>query len=43
MSGYAEDAFDKNLPEDERPAFLPKPFTLKQLIAAVKDTMAPSV
>ncbi|MGE0037951.1 MAG: cell cycle histidine kinase CckA [Xanthobacteraceae bacterium] len=43
VSGYAEDAFGKSLPEDERPAFLAKPFTLKQLIAAVKDTMAPSV
>jgi two-component system cell cycle sensor histidine kinase/response regulator CckA len=40
VSGYAEDAFGKSLPEDERPAFLAKPFTLKQLIAAVKETMA---
>ena len=39
VSGYAEDAFGKSLPEDDRPAFLAKPFTLKQLIAAVKDTM----
>ena len=40
VSGYAEDAFEKNLPENERPNFLAKPFTLKQLIAAVKETMA---
>jgi two-component system cell cycle sensor histidine kinase/response regulator CckA len=36
VSGYAEDAFDKNLPEGERPEFLPKPFTLKQLVETVK-------
>jgi two-component system cell cycle sensor histidine kinase/response regulator CckA len=40
VSGYAEDAFEKNLPENEKLAFLPKPFTLKQLVAAVKETMA---
>jgi two-component system cell cycle sensor histidine kinase/response regulator CckA len=40
VSGYAEDAFEKNLPENEKFAFLPKPFTLKQLVAAVKETMA---
>jgi two-component system cell cycle sensor histidine kinase/response regulator CckA len=40
VSGYAEDAFQKHLPEDGQFAFLPKPFTLKQLVAAVKDTMA---
>jgi two-component system, cell cycle sensor histidine kinase and response regulator CckA len=39
VSGYAEDAFAKHLPENERPNFLAKPFTLKQLVAAVKDTM----
>src|SRR5690242_8365011 len=37
---YAEGAFEKNLPERGQFAFLAKPFTLKQLIAAVKDTMA---
>ncbi|MEJ0093596.1 MAG: response regulator [Methylocella sp.] len=36
VSGYAEDAFAKNLPEGEDFAFLPKPFSLKQLIEAVK-------
>ena len=40
VSGYAEDAFEKNLPENGKFAFLPKPFTLKQLVAAVKDTLA---
>jgi two-component system cell cycle sensor histidine kinase/response regulator CckA len=39
VSGYAEDAFEKNLSEAERPNFLAKPFTLKQLIAKVKETM----
>ena len=39
VSGYAEDAFEKNLPPGEQFAFLPKPFTLKQLVAAVKETM----
>jgi two-component system, cell cycle sensor histidine kinase and response regulator CckA len=41
VSGYAEDAFEKSLSEGERPNFLAKPFTLKQLVAAVKETMAP--
>jgi two-component system cell cycle sensor histidine kinase/response regulator CckA len=41
VSGYAEDAFEKSLPEHDRPNFLAKPFTLKQLVAAVKETMAP--
>jgi two-component system cell cycle sensor histidine kinase/response regulator CckA len=36
VSGYAEDAFAKNLPEGEDFGFLPKPFALKQLIEAVK-------
>ena len=42
VSGYAEDAFKKNLPDGEQGqyGFLPKPFTLKQLVAAVKETMA---
>ncbi|HZD90179.1 MAG TPA: response regulator [Pseudolabrys sp.] len=40
VSGYAEDAFSKNLPNDQQYAFLAKPFTLKQLVAAVKQTMA---
>ena len=40
VSGYAEEAFAKSLPEGQQFSFLPKPFTLKQLIAAVKETMA---
>ena len=40
VSGYAEDAFEKNLPAGGQFAFLAKPFTLKQLVAAVKETMA---
>jgi len=40
VSGYAEDAFQRSLPEHGQFAFLPKPFTLKQLVAAVKETMA---
>jgi two-component system cell cycle sensor histidine kinase/response regulator CckA len=39
VSGYAEDAFSKNLPEGEDFGFLPKPFTLKQLIETVKENM----
>ena len=40
VSGYAEDAFQKSLPDNGQFAFLPKPFTLKQLVAAVKETLA---
>jgi two-component system cell cycle sensor histidine kinase/response regulator CckA len=41
VSGYAEDAFAKSLPPGgNAPDFLAKPFTLKQLVAAVKQTMA---
>src|SRR5690606_2580466 len=36
VSGYAEEAFARNLPEGQQFAFLPKPFSLKQLAAAVK-------
>ena len=39
VSGYAEDAFQKNLPSPEAYNFLAKPFTLKQLVAKVKETM----
>ncbi|MBS0531447.1 MAG: PAS domain-containing protein, partial [Proteobacteria bacterium] len=42
VSGYAEEAFDKSLPENEQFAFLAKPFALSALIAKVKETMAPS-
>jgi two-component system, cell cycle sensor histidine kinase and response regulator CckA len=40
VSGYAEDAFEKHLPADGKFGFLPKPFTLKQLVAEVKQTLA---
>jgi two-component system, cell cycle sensor histidine kinase and response regulator CckA len=40
VSGYAEDAFRKNLPEGEEFNFLPKPFSLKQLVEAVKQAIA---
>ncbi len=39
VSGYAEEAFRNNLSEDEKFTFLPKPFSLKQLAAAVKETL----
>jgi two-component system cell cycle sensor histidine kinase/response regulator CckA len=40
VSGYAEEAFQKNLDEQEKYEFLAKPFTLKQLVTKVKETMA---
>jgi two-component system, cell cycle sensor histidine kinase and response regulator CckA len=41
VSGYAEDAFQKHLPDDgQQFDFLAKPFTLKQLVEKVKETMA---
>jgi two-component system cell cycle sensor histidine kinase/response regulator CckA len=40
VSGYAEEAFQKSLPEGEQFSFLAKPFTLKQLVAQVKETIA---
>jgi two-component system cell cycle sensor histidine kinase/response regulator CckA len=39
VSGYAEDAFDKSLSDPSQYSFLPKPFTLKQLVSAVKEAM----
>jgi two-component system cell cycle sensor histidine kinase/response regulator CckA len=41
VSGYAEDAFAKNLPDDAKFGFLPKPFSLKQLATAVKEMLDP--
>ncbi|MDE2579237.1 MAG: response regulator [Hyphomicrobiales bacterium] len=38
VSGYAEEAFSKNLPDGDF-GFMPKPFTLKQLIETVKTNM----
>ena len=40
VSGYADDAFARNLPEGQEFLFLPKPFTLKQLIETVKSAMS---
>jgi two-component system cell cycle sensor histidine kinase/response regulator CckA len=40
VSGYAEDAFARNLPDDAKFGFLPKPFSLKQLATVVKDVLA---
>jgi two-component system cell cycle sensor histidine kinase/response regulator CckA len=39
ISGYAEDAFKKNLPANEEFSFLQKPFDLKELAAAVKAAL----
>ncbi|MFK5979252.1 MAG: response regulator [Rhizobiaceae bacterium] len=41
VSGYAEEAFAKNLPEEEREkfGFLAKPFSLKQLATTVKEML----
>ncbi len=39
VSGYAEDAFAKNLPEEAKFGFLPKPFSLKQLATVVKEVL----
>jgi two-component system cell cycle sensor histidine kinase/response regulator CckA len=39
VSGYAEDAFARNLPADSKFGFLPKPFSLKQLAVAVREML----
>ena len=39
VSGYADDAFARSLPEGLEFQFLQKPFSLKQLIETVKSTM----
>ncbi|MCB8838146.1 cell cycle histidine kinase CckA [Aurantimonas sp. VKM B-3413] len=39
VSGYAEDAFAKNLPEGEKFGFLAKPFSLRDLAVAVKTAL----
>lgn len=39
VSGYAKDAFAKNLPPDAVFGFLSKPFTLKQLAMKVKEML----
>jgi two-component system, cell cycle sensor histidine kinase and response regulator CckA len=40
VSGYPDDAFRKSLDPDQQFAFLPKPFTLPQLAAKVKEELA---
>ncbi|SEQ08331.1 two-component system, cell cycle sensor histidine kinase and response regulator CckA [Faunimonas pinastri] len=40
ISGYAEEAFAKHMPENEDFHFLPKPFSLKELATAVKKTLS---
>ena len=39
VSGYPDDAFRKSLDDGEQYAFLPKPFTLPQLAAKVKEEL----
>ena len=39
MSGYAEEAFRKNLSEHLEFGFLPKPFSLKQLATKIKEVL----
>ncbi|MDX2263681.1 MAG: PAS domain-containing protein [Hyphomicrobiales bacterium] len=43
ISGYAEDAFKGAITESEQFTFLPKPFSLKQLAAAVKEALSSAV
>jgi two-component system cell cycle sensor histidine kinase/response regulator CckA len=40
MSGYAEDAFERNLENPDDFGFLQKPFSLKQLVEKVKEVIA---
>jgi two-component system cell cycle sensor histidine kinase/response regulator CckA len=42
VSGYAEDAFDKQQSEIEGSVFLPKPFSLNDLTQAVLDVVVPA-
>jgi two-component system, cell cycle sensor histidine kinase and response regulator CckA len=37
VSGYAEDAVEQSFPADEVVAFLPKPFTVNQLVVAITN------
>jgi len=43
ISGYTEDAFRQRLDSDVRIEFLPKPFSLKELAAKVRDVLAAGV
>jgi len=40
VSGYPNEAFKQQLDENETFAFLPKPFSLPQLAAKVKEELA---
>ena len=40
VSGYAKEAFARNMPDGETFGFLAKPFTLRQLATTVKETLA---
>jgi two-component system, cell cycle sensor histidine kinase and response regulator CckA len=40
VSGYPDDAFRKRIEEGQQVAFLPKPFTLPELAAKVKEELA---
>jgi two-component system cell cycle sensor histidine kinase/response regulator CckA len=40
VSGYPNDAFKASLGENEQFAFLPKPFSLPELAAKVKEELA---
>jgi two-component system cell cycle sensor histidine kinase/response regulator CckA len=42
VSGYAEDAFEKQQSEIEGSVFLPKPFSLNDLTQAVLDVVVPA-
>ncbi|HLD95317.1 MAG TPA: response regulator [Alphaproteobacteria bacterium] len=42
ISGYTEDTFRKDLDQTSKIHFLPKPFTLKELAAKVKEVLYPS-
>ncbi|MEI7610471.1 MAG: response regulator, partial [Rhodospirillaceae bacterium] len=39
ISGYTEDRFRDHLDDGQQVHFLPKPFSLKQLAAKVKDVL----
>jgi two-component system cell cycle sensor histidine kinase/response regulator CckA len=40
VSGYAEEAFSKSLPEGGQYDFLAKPFTVTHRVAHVNETLA---
>jgi two-component system cell cycle sensor histidine kinase/response regulator CckA len=40
MSGYPNDAFRAGFDSDEKYGFLPKPFSLAQLVSKVKQELA---